>query len=114
MGSKGKGGARYRMPATPGMRQLEQLQSQLAQAQQALGEQTVTATAGGGAVSVTMTGHQEVKAVKIDPGVVDPEDVEMLQDLLVAAFNEALEQSRKLAESAFGPLTSGLNIPGLF
>ena len=113
MGSKGRGG-RFRMPGLPNMRQLEQLQSQLLAAQEALGEETVTATVGGGAVSVTMTGHQEVRSVKIDPQVVDPEDVEMLQDLIVAAFNEALQQSKKLVESRMAPLTDGLNIPGLF
>ena len=112
MGSKGKG-PRMRAPAGPQMRQLEQLQSQLMAAQDALAQETVTATVGGGAVAVTMTGHQEVRTVKIDPKVVDPEDVEMLQDLLVAAFNEALEQSRKLVESRMAPLTGGLNIPGL-
>lgn len=112
MGSKGKGG-RYRAVA-PQMRQLEQLQSQLLAAQEALGEETVTASAGGGAIEVTMTGHQEVRSVKIDPDVVDPEDVEMLQDLLVAAFNQALEQSKKLVESRMAPFTGGLNIPGLF
>jgi DNA-binding YbaB/EbfC family protein len=96
------------------MRQLEQLQSQLLAAQEALGEETVTATVGGGAVAVTMTGHQEVRAVKIDPKVLDPHDVEMIEDLLVAAFNQALEQSKKLVESRMAPLTGGLNIPGLF
>lgn len=113
MGSKGKG-QRVRMPAAPQMRQLEQLQSQLMATQEALGHETVTATVGGGAVSVTMTGHQEVREVKIDPKVVDPEDVEMLQDLLTAAFNEALDLSKKLVESRMAPLTGGLNIPGLF
>jgi DNA-binding YbaB/EbfC family protein len=112
VGSKGKGG-RFRV-AAPQMRQLEQLQSQLMAAQEALGEETVTASVGGGAVEVTMTGHQEVRAVKIDPSAVDPEDVEMLQDLLVAAFNQALEQSKKLVESRMAPLTGGLNVPGLF
>ena len=114
MGSKGKGGGRFRMPAAPGMRQLEQLQSQLLAAQEALGQETVTATVGGGAVSVTMTGHQEVKAIRIDPQAVDPEDVEMLQDLLVAAFNEALAQSKELVESRLGSLTGGISVPGLF
>ncbi len=117
MGSKGKGGGRFRMPGgagMPGMRQIEELQNQLVAAQQALAEETVTATVGGGAVSVTMNGQQEVKAVKIDPAAVDPEDVEMLQDLLVAAYNEALVQSRKLVETRMAPLTGGLNIPGLF
>ncbi|MCL6431994.1 MAG: YbaB/EbfC family nucleoid-associated protein [Anaerolineae bacterium] len=101
------------MPAVPQMRQLEQLQNQLLAAQQALAEETVTATVGGGAVSVTMTGQQEVRAVKLDPQVLNPEDVEMLEDLLVAAYNEALAQSRKLVESRMAPLTGGLNIPGL-
>jgi len=115
MGSKGKGG-RFRGPTGPApqMRQIEQLQQQLLAAQEALGEETVTATVGGGAVAVTMTGHQQVQAVKIDPKAEDPEDGEMLQDLLVAAFNEALDQSRKLVESKMAPLTGGLNIPGLF
>jgi len=96
------------------MRQVQDLQNQLLAAQEALAEETVTATVGGGAVSVTMSGRQEVKAVKIRPDVVDPEDVEMLQDLLVAAFNEALAQSQKLVEARMGALTGGLNIPGLF
>jgi len=116
VGSKGKGG-RMRMPmggGTPSMRQVQELQNQLVAAQQALEQETVTATVGGGAVSVTMTGHQEVKAVKIDPSVLDPDDVEMLQDLLVAAFNQASEMARKLAEQRMAPLTGGLNIPGLF
>ncbi len=112
MGSKGKG-SRFRMPAAPQMRQLEQLQNQLLAAQQALAEETVTATVGGGAVSVTMTGQQEVRAVKLDPQILNPEDVEMLEDLLVAAYNEALAQSRRLVESRMAPLTGGLNIPGL-
>ena len=117
MGSKGKGRGRFRMPGgagMPGMRQIEELQNQLVAAQEMLSEETVTATVGGGAVSVTMNGHQEVKAVQIDPDVVDPEDVEMLQDLLVAAYNEALAQSRKLVEARMAPLTGGLNIPGVF
>ncbi|MDI7275677.1 MAG: YbaB/EbfC family nucleoid-associated protein [Anaerolineae bacterium] len=112
MGSKGKGG-RFRMPAVPQVRQLEQLQSQLLAAQEALAVETVTATVGGGAVSVTMTGHQEVRAVKLDPQILSPEDAEMIEDLLVAAYNEALQQSRKLVESRMAPLTGGLNIPGL-
>jgi DNA-binding YbaB/EbfC family protein len=113
MGSKGKGG-RFRMPGMPNMRQLEELQKQLLATQEALAEETVTATVGGGAVSVTMTGQQEVRSVKIDPQAVDPEDVEMLEDLITAAFNEALKQSKKLVESRMAPFTGGLNIPGMF
>jgi nucleoid-associated protein EbfC len=120
MGSKGKGG-RMRMPmggggggGMPNMNQLQKLQTDMANAQAALADETVTATVGGGAISVTMTGSQEVRAVKIDPKAVDPEDVEMLQDLLVAAFNQAREMAAKLAEQRMGAITGGLNIPGLF
>jgi len=96
------------------MRQIEQLQQQLIAAQEALSQEMVTATVGGGTVAVTMDGHGEVKAIKIDPQAVDPEDVEMLQDLLVAAFNEARAQTQKLAESRLGPLAGGLDLAGMF
>ena len=68
----------------------------------------MSVTAGGGAIEVTITGQQQLTAVKIDPEVVDPEDVEMLQDLIVAAVNEALEQSKALAAERMGALTGGL------
>lgn len=96
------------------MQQLEQLQNQVLQAQESLAEATVTATVGGGAVEIEMTGAQELRAIRIQPEVVDPEDVEMLQDLILAAFNEALESSRQLAAEKLGPLAGGLDIPGLF
>ena len=95
------------------MRQMQQMQQRLAKIQEELAEATVDGTAGGGAVTVTMTGQQQVRAVKIDPAVVDPEDVEMLQDLILAAFNEAHTKSQQLAESRLGGLTGGLKIPGL-
>jgi len=78
------------------------------------GEQDVEVTAGGGAVKVVMTGHQKLQSVTIDPEVVNPEDVEMLQDLIVAAINEAVEASQKLAADEIGSITGGLNLPGLF
>ena len=93
---------------------LTNLQNSLAQAQQTLADSTVTGSAGGGAVMVEMTGEQDLRSIKIKPEVVDPADVEMLQDLIMAAFKDALDKSHKLAEERLGPLTSGLNMPGLF
>ena len=114
MGSKGK--SRFKMPrgpAVPQRQQIEQLQSQMAQLEASLAETVVTATAGGGAVIIEMTGDQQLRSLKIKPEVVDPEDVEMLQDLIMAAFTEAMEKSRRLAAEKFGPLTGGLDIAGL-
>jgi DNA-binding YbaB/EbfC family protein len=90
-----------------------QLQEQMVQAQEALKDEEVTASVGGGVVTVVANGHQEILSVTIDPEVVDPEDVEMLQDLILAAINEALESSRNLASERMGALTGGLDIPGL-
>lgn len=95
------------------MKQAQQLQSKMLKAQEELGNETVEATAGGGAVTVVMTGHQEMKSIKISPEVVDPEDVELLEDMILAALKEATAKSRDLAEKKMGPLTGGLNIPGL-
>jgi nucleoid-associated protein EbfC len=93
----------------PDMRQqIMKLQEQMVQTQESLGEETVTVTAGGGAIEVVVTGHQRLQAITIDPEVVDPEDVEMLQDLVLAAVNEALEQSQALAAERMGALTGGL------
>ena len=95
MGSKGK--RRFKKgPQAPRMRQLEQLQRQMSDAQDSLAETTVTATAGGGAVTIEMTGTQELRSIKIKPEVVDPEDVEMLEDLVMAAFKEARELAGRL------------------
>jgi DNA-binding YbaB/EbfC family protein len=95
------------------MRQIEKLQEQMLRTQEELGEETVTATAGGEAVTVVVNGHQEVLSVVIAPEVVDPDDVEMLQDLLVAAVNSAMEQAREMSAQRLGPLAGGLDIPGL-
>ncbi len=93
----------------PDMRQqIMKLQEQMLQTQEALGAETVTATAGGGVVEVMMDGHQRVQSIKIDPEAVDPEDVEMLQDLIMAAVNEALERSQAMAAERLGSLTGGL------
>ena len=94
-------------------RQMQQMQTRLAKIQEELGTETVEASVGGGVVTIVMTGHQQVESVKIDPDVVDPEDVETLQDLMVAAFNEALKKSQELASTRLGALTGGMKIPGL-
>ena len=90
------------------MGQIQRLQQQLAEAQAKLAEETVTATAGGGAIKVTMTGDQKCKAVEINPDLVKDADAEMLQDLVLSAVNMALDQSRELASQRLGPLAGGL------
>ena len=93
----------------PDMRQqIMKLQEQMVQTQEALGDETVTVTAGGGVIAVVINGHQRVESITIDPEVVDPEDVEMLQDLIVAAVNEAIDQSQAMAADRLGALTGGL------
>jgi DNA-binding YbaB/EbfC family protein len=95
------------------MRQVQKLQEEMLKTQESLGEETITTTAGGGAVTVVMTGQQRVQSISIAPEVVDPDDVEMLEDLVTAAVNEALERSQELAAERLGALTGGLRIPGL-
>lgn len=95
------------------MRLLQQMQERLMKAQEELGNETVEGTAGGGAVKILMTGHQKVQSVTIDPEVIDPGDVDMLQDLMAAAINEAVSKSHELASKRLGALTGGMKIPGL-
>jgi DNA-binding YbaB/EbfC family protein len=102
------------MGGGPSAKAMRQMQEQLAKIQQELGEQTVEASAGGGAVKVVMTGQQQVKAVVLDPAAVDPDDVEILQDMIVAAVNEAMVLSQELAAKRLSALTGGLKLPGLF
>src|SRR5438067_4685306 len=92
---------------------LQQMQAQMLKIQQELGEQTVEATAGGGAVKVVMTGQQQVTAVVLDKDAVDPDDVEILQDMIVAAVNEAMARSQELAAKRLSALTGGLKLPGM-
>ena len=89
------------------------LMESLAKAQEDLESSTVETTAGGGAVKVVMKGNQRLESISLAPEVVDPEDVEMLQDLLVVAVNEALEKIQGMQQEMMGSLTGGLNIPGL-
>jgi hypothetical protein len=95
------------------MRQAQQLQAKLEKTQEELANTTVEASSGGGAVTVVVTGQQEIKSVKISPEVMDAEDVEMLEDLVLSAVNEALRKSKELAASRLGALTGGLKLPGL-
>ena len=94
-------------------RMAQQMQQEMARIQRELEVATVDGSAGGGAVRATVTGKQEVVSVLIEPAAVDPADVEMLQDLIVAAVNDALAASRRLAESKMAAVTGGLRIPGL-
>jgi DNA-binding YbaB/EbfC family protein len=90
------------------MQQLQRLQQQMAEAQEHLAQETVMATAGGGAVKVTMTGDQKCQSVEIDPALIKDADAEMLQDLVLTAVNLALDKSRELQEQVMGPLAGGL------
>ena len=90
-----------------------QMQANMAKAQEELAAATVEGTAGGGAVVVVLTGTQDVKSIKIQKDAVDPEDVETLQDLVLAAFTDALKKSRELAAQRLGGVTGGLKIPGM-
>jgi DNA-binding YbaB/EbfC family protein len=90
------------------MQQVQQLQQQMLEAQEALAAETVTATAGGGVVTVVATGDQQIQAITIEPDILEDADVEMIQDLILTAVNSALDQSRELAAERLGPLAGGL------
>jgi DNA-binding YbaB/EbfC family protein len=94
-------------------RMAQQMQQEMLRVQGELEATTVDGSAGGGVVSATVTGKQELLRVTIDPSAVDPQDVEMLQDLVVAAVNDALRASRELAEEKMAAVTGGLKIPGM-
>ena len=96
------------------LRQAQQLQAKLAKMQEELGSMTVEAASGGGAVKVIMDGHQRICSVEISPEVVSTGDIELLQDMVMTAVNEAVNKSQELANKHLGKLTGGLNIPGLF
>ncbi|MBM7707799.1 YbaB/EbfC family nucleoid-associated protein [Chryseomicrobium aureum] len=96
------------------MKQMQKMQKKMAEAQEELGTQHFEGVAGGGMVKVTVTGHREVVGVALDESVVDPEDVEMLQDLIVIATNEALKKAEETANATMGQFTKGLNLPGMF
>jgi DNA-binding YbaB/EbfC family protein len=93
--------------------QLQKLQEEFAKTQDRLGDETVEVTVGGGMVKAVMTGQQKLISITISPDAVDPDDVEMLQDMVLAAINEAVEKSQNMAAEKMGALTGGLRIPGL-
>lgn len=95
------------------MRQAQIMQKKMAQAQEELKTKTVEASSGGGMVTVVATGGQEIQSVKIDPAAVDPNDLSMLEDLVLAATNEALKMAREMVEVEMSELTGGLNLPGM-
>ena len=111
------------MPGGPGgpggmdinkmMKQVQQLQSEMLEAQEKLKDEVVEASAGGGMVKVKMTGDLQLREVKIDPEAVDPEDAETLEDMVMAAINEALRSAQELAESKLGGAAGGLGLPGM-
>ena len=95
------------------MRQMQKIQKQMEETQEKVDNTEMEASAGGGAVKVRINGKREVLAITIDPEIVDPEDVEMLQDMVLVAVNDALKQASELSEKEMGRITGGLNIPGL-
>ena len=96
------------------MNQAKKIQAQLAQIQEEAANKTVEASSGGGMVAVTANGRQEILSIKIEPEVVNPDDVEMLQDLIQAAINDALRKSQEMVSGEMAKVTGGLKIPGLF
>ena len=96
------------------MKQAKKLQEQMAKLQEELEQKTVEASAGGGVVTVVANGKKEIVEVKIAPEAVDPDDVEMLQDLILAAVNEALRRAEEMVQEEMGKVTGGLSIPGIF
>jgi nucleoid-associated protein EbfC len=98
----------------PGMMQkIQQMQEEMRKTQEALETELVNVTAGGGAITIVITGHQRVQSIKLDPSLVDPNDVAMLEDTLVAAVNEAIVASQEHAAKRLESVTGGLSIPGL-
>ena len=93
------------------LRQLQEMQEKMARIQEDLGGKEVEGSSGGGVVTVRANGHQKILSVEISPDAVDPQDVEMLQDMVLAAVNEALDRSRELAAAELGQLTAGIGLP---
>jgi hypothetical protein len=93
------------------MKQAQKMQAEMAKAQEGLRDQSVETSVGGGKVQVTANGAGEVTKIKIDPGVVDPEDVEMLEDLVLSGVKKAIEEAKEMAEAEMGKISSGLGLP---
>ena len=116
MGKGMKAGKRPKQPKMNNAQQMAQMQAMqkaMDEVQAQIDEMEASATSGGGAVTVTVTGKKEIKDIQIKPEVVDPDDVEMLQDLILAATNEALRQMEEISQAEVNKFTAGLGIPGL-
>ncbi|MBE0465628.1 MAG: YbaB/EbfC family nucleoid-associated protein [Candidatus Desulforudis sp.] len=96
------------------MKQVQKIQAEMVRLQEELGERTMEATVGGGVVTAVANGKQELLSITIKPEAIDPDDPEMLQDLVLTAVNEVLRQSREMVAEEMGKLTGGINIPGIF
>ncbi|MCL1916802.1 MAG: YbaB/EbfC family nucleoid-associated protein [Peptococcaceae bacterium] len=96
------------------LKQAQKLQQDMLKAKEEAESRTVEGTSGGGAVQVTVSGSLELLELKIDPAAVDPDDLEMLEDLVKAAVNQGIQNAQKMVEDEMGKLTGGLNLPGLF
>ncbi|HZK42837.1 MAG TPA: YbaB/EbfC family nucleoid-associated protein [Syntrophomonadaceae bacterium] len=108
MFNPGGGGSMNKM-----IKQAKKMQEEMAKMQEELQEREIEAAAGGGVVNVVINGKQELISIKINPEAVDPEDVEMLEDLIIAAVNEGIRKSQEMVSTEMGKITGGLNIPGL-
>ena len=95
------------------MKQAQELQENIAEKQALLAKQEVTGSSGGGMVTVVATGDQQIKSIRFEPEIIDPEDLEMLQDLTVAAVNDALGKSKEMVQQEISGLAGGLNLPGI-
>jgi nucleoid-associated protein EbfC len=95
------------------MKQAQKMQAKMAQVQEDLKNEELEASAGGGMVKVTITGDMQVKSIRIDPAAIDPDDVDMLQDMVTAAVNEAIRSAQELAAGRMGEVTGGMNLPGM-
>lgn len=116
MGKGMRAGKRPKQPKMGNAQQMAQMQAvqrQMDEVQEKINEMETTATSGGGAVTVTVTGKKEIKDIQIKPEVCDPDDIEMLQDLVIAAANEALRQMDEISQAEMSKFTAGLGIPGL-
>ncbi|MFG1500454.1 YbaB/EbfC family nucleoid-associated protein [Halobacteriovorax sp. XZX-3] len=96
------------------MKQAQQMQQKISTLQKELEKRELEVSSGGGAIKITITGKQEIQAIKIDPEAVDPNDVETLEDLVLTAVNQAIKESQDMVSNAMSKVTGGLNIPGLF
>lgn len=109
---KGMGGGAQNMNGM--IKQAQKMQEQITSLQEDIENREFTATTGGGAVNLTMSGRKIVKSLEIKPEVVDPSDIEMLQDLIISAFNECVNQIEEVSENEMGAITGGVSFPGLF